>query len=487
MSELELKFQVPPAARAALLKAIGHRRLQRLALDARYVDTADHLLARHRMALRLRCENGRWVQTLKASMGHGLERFEHEVVLEGEADPGLPEPRRHAGTDVGDALARLLRRHGEPQLAELYRVEVVRLHRTLAYGDALVEWSLDEGRIVAGEHVREISELELELKSGDPQSLYAMGYDWQARHGVWLDVVSKAERGTLLTAGRTFVAAVKSVPPAVDRHQDGPALLRAIVSACLAQILPNAGELAAGSESPEHVHQLRVGLRRLRTAVREFGQFAPGMAEVVEAEVTRVFDVLGESRDRHVRDSDLAALLEQAGAPLVRLHEPALPSLSPAVRAAGFQGVLLRLLAYAHGGGESDPLVPPADVHRLVRERLEHLHRRLRRARRRFDELDVEERHRVRRQLKRLRYLAGFVAPLFKESRVKPWILAAAPAQDALGAWVDLEFAAGHFEAGAAADPRAWFAAGWLRARQPEAVRAGAKALRQFLETDVFW
>ena len=38
---------------------------------------------------------------------------------------------------------------------------------------------------------------------------------------------------------------------------------------CLEQVLVNASEIAAGSSDAEHVHQLRVGIRRLRTAMRE--------------------------------------------------------------------------------------------------------------------------------------------------------------------------------------------------------------------------
>ena len=93
MTELELKFQIPHGGRAGLIQAVGERHLERVQMDARYADTPDQLLARHRFALRLRCENGRWVQTLKASMPQSLERYEHEVELAAGCTPACPTRR----------------------------------------------------------------------------------------------------------------------------------------------------------------------------------------------------------------------------------------------------------------------------------------------------------------------------------------------------------------------------------------------------------
>src|SRR4051794_36983865 len=102
MSELELKFQVPPGGQAGLLKALGGRKLERIRLQARYFDTADHLLGRHGMALRLRNENGAWVQTLKASKSHSFERLEENVELAAGDDASRqpPDLNRHTGTEA---------------------------------------------------------------------------------------------------------------------------------------------------------------------------------------------------------------------------------------------------------------------------------------------------------------------------------------------------------------------------------------------------
>ena len=485
MSELELKFQIPPRGRASLLKAVGEHGLERIELDARYVDTTDHLLARHRFALRLRRENARWVQTLKAAKPHSMERFEHEVELPEGAQPDAPDLALHDGSEVGAMLRALLDANGEPALVETYRVEVTRRRRVLSRDGARIEWSLDEGRIVAGERVHPIAELELELKAGDPQALYAAARDWQARHGLWLDAISKAHRGTLLVEGATFAPPVKADAPRLARDMRGDAMLRRVVAACLAQILPNASEIAGGSREPEHVHQLRVGLRRLRTALRELDAFAPGLGARVDESVAPLFAALGRARDRHVMATMLGPELARAGAPALPPPEEADDAaLAPLVRAAAFQGELLRLLAYAQGApaaaGEEKPLA-------AIRRRLDRLQRRVTRGARDFESLALEDQHRVRKRLKRLRYLAGFVAPLFKPSRVDDWARAAGQAQDALGRHVDHAFAAQRFEAAAERDPRAWFAVGWLRASAAESARCGREALEKLRRTDAFW
>jgi inorganic triphosphatase YgiF len=522
MSELELKFQVPPGGQPDLLRAVGPRDLERMKLHARYFDTADHLLGRHGMALRLRNENGAWVQTLKAGHAHSLERMEENVELAAAQDhaQAAPDPERHAGTEAGDRLAKLLKAHGRPPLVEVYRTEVDRSRRLLHTHGAQLEWALDEGMIVAGERVRPLLELELEYKGGERAGLYAAAHDWQARHGLWLDPVPKAQRGALLGEGQAFVAPVKAEPPTLTRGMDGDRMLRAMVAASLSQILPNAAEIAAGSADPEHVHQLRVGMRRLRTAVRELEPIARLPDSRWQESMDAVFDAAGEARDRHVLRTELVPELEGAGAPLVDPFdgdEAVLQALHASVHTAPFQAALLELLAYAHGdpapaaadavvadagatdaaetgaaeAGAADETAAAPEVEDAgiawLRQRLTRLHRQVTHQAERFEALDIEEQHRLRRRLKRLRYLAQFAAPLFKPRRVEVWLNSLEPAQDALGRHIDRAVAARRFSDAAGNDPRAWFAAGWFRGQLADTAHDGRKALERFARAAVFW
>jgi inorganic triphosphatase YgiF len=249
MTELELKLQVPPGARDAVRAALAGDRFGTIQLQACYVDTADGRLAAHRFALRLRQEGPQWVQTLKGAGDSAVRRLEHNAVLtmaEGE-EPAI-DLARHAGTPAGDALTALL---GQPlpPLVELYRTDIQRLRGEQSVAHGRIELAFDEGRIVAGAREWPVCELEIELVDGTPAAVVEQARAWVLAHGLWLDVVSKAERGERLLRGQTF-------GPVTDAGHGSPREL-------LERVLANASEVAAGSPDPGHAQQLRLGLQRL--------------------------------------------------------------------------------------------------------------------------------------------------------------------------------------------------------------------------------
>jgi inorganic triphosphatase YgiF len=495
MSEFELKFQVPREREAQALAATrpgGGGRARWRPLVAAYYDTDDGLLAQDGMALRLRHEGRRWVQTLKRREAHSVDRQEHEVVV--ERAPGMTgapalDPARHAEDPVGRRLAKLLARADAPPLVERYRTDVRRSERILPFDEGEVEVSLDRGHVVAAGTAEPILEIEFELKAGSPIAVFRAADVLAASQGYWLDVVSKAERGAHLAVGDRFGPVTKAEPPRIDRHQDAPAMLRAIVAACLAHILPNASAIAHGSPDPDHVHQARVGLRRLRTALREIGSLSALVNPAWEGQLAEVFRALGANRDDEVLPGVVGPLLQTAGAP-VSTWTPAerTSTASPRelVTARDFQRTLLQLLAFAEA---SAPFEPPSDVDAvaLLGKRLDKLHRAIAGDAKRFTELPAERQHRVRKRLKRLRYLAEFAAPLHRDKDVERYLETLRPAQEALGDHNDEATAAARFQALAERDPRALFAVGWLQARRVQSGEAGQKALKAVAKARTFW
>ena len=81
MQELEIKLQIPPDRLNAVRAELERAPVQHVHLQAAYVDTDDRRLAAARMALRVRREGPRCVQTLKAALDGMLTRFEHNVEL----------------------------------------------------------------------------------------------------------------------------------------------------------------------------------------------------------------------------------------------------------------------------------------------------------------------------------------------------------------------------------------------------------------------
>jgi inorganic triphosphatase YgiF len=530
--EIEFKFQIPADRLAALKADLRSAPTRRTRLRARYFDTADGTLAAHGAVLRLRQEGDRWVQTAKALGDGPLHRLEHNADLgpvQG-IEPPRPDVRRHADTPVGERIARLLDEAGKP-LIETYGTDIWRLARHVdvaAPRDGAVtsvELALDLGHVVAtpaaGGAPRRapVCELELELVEGDIAGLVALARRWSQAHGLWLSTVSKAERGERLMAGIDAAPAVKARPPrfaiAVKdaakgkgksgakakagrrTAPDGPAIQRAVVAACLAQMLPNASEIAAGHDAAEVVHQLRVGIRRLRTALRELDALGPGFDPAWEVPLVEAFRGLGARRDQELRAGKLGPRLDAAGAPPTALDTAPADAPAPGdlVRAPAFQAALVGLIGFAAGDTPSAPLpatevtapLNAAEAHRALARRLRKLHRRLVEDAARFDTLDAEARHDVRKKLKRLRYLTEFVAPLFDAEAAERYLAQLAPAQDALGEANDEASALAAFRAAAATDPRAWFAVGWLSARQEAGTATSHRALRGIAKAPKFW
>jgi len=292
---------------------------------------------------------------------------------------------------------------------------------------------------------------------------------------------------------RVVLAPVKAKAPHWSgkqaRAMDGATLLRRMIGACLAQVEPNAAAIVHGSRDPEHVHQLRVGLRRLRSAARGMAPFAAAMPHGWEPAVMPVFDALGQSRDRFVRMTTLAPKLRAAGAAVADdapASEEDARALARRVGSANFTAAIGRLRAFADGAPDDAGDADGSGLDHLV-ERLRKLSRQVTRQARHFDELPFEIQHRARKRLKRLRYLAEFAAPAFAPADVRRWTRHASRAQDALGRHVDRVLAARHFAELAVADPDAWFAVGWLRAKSERSARAARRALRRLRDADGFW
>ncbi|MDP2448194.1 MAG: CHAD domain-containing protein [Polaromonas sp.] len=487
MTEFELKLEIPPARLASVEAALrrGMTRTQRL--RARYFDTADRALAAQGVVLRLRKEGRHWVQTAKAPGSRPLERLEHNVVLGSQTAP-LPDLSRHDGTPVGERLRQALQHQPDaasPDLTLVYQTDMVRLTRIVRARGALVELALDQGHITAGDRTLPVRELELELKQGQAAGAVALATTWCLRHGLWLSSVSKSLKGQRLALGQDFGAAVGAETPRFPRPASGREVAAAVVATCLNQVLANASDVAAGCSAEEHIHQLRVGLRRLRTALQQLEALAGGwgdQGDAWKASLARVFRALGQHRDRDYLLGKLQGQIEAAGGPPLDWQETlgALPSAAESVRSPAFQQALLGLIGFVHAVPDEGKSAPDdtsaTSPKKFLRKRLAKLHKQVLAQGRQFTALPEAEQHALRKRLKRLRYLAEFAQPLFARRKAAAYLAALKPLQDALGIYHDEVAALLVWQGLSGHDPRALFGAGWLSARREVHVQACQQA-----------
>jgi triphosphatase len=227
-------------------------------LDATYYDTEDRSLQRAGLSLRVRADGRRYIQTLKSAPAEDnpMHRGEWEVPVPSMA----PLPAAHS-----EILPEPLRTLRPDDLRPMFTTAVRRRQRLLAFADASIEIAFDRGVIEAGERTLPLCEVELELKSGSPASLYEAALQLFDHHPFRLGVESKAARGYAL-ACNCLPPVVKAPPITLDSHTPIGETFGGILRATHAQVLGNQAAVENGSD-PEGVHQIRVGLRRLRSAL----------------------------------------------------------------------------------------------------------------------------------------------------------------------------------------------------------------------------
>jgi triphosphatase len=462
--EREIKLSLTPRAQAALSALAPNRRR----LASIYYDTPREELRRAGIALRLRRDGGQWLQTLKAEGAPhaGLAaRAEWELPVRGQSlEPQafpLEEIRRATGVDLA-RVSRRLRPVFETRFTR--RSGLVPLERS-----GKGELAIDRGAIVAGRRREPIREAELELVSGEPAALL----DYAERLELPLAYESKAERGYRLSAGLERTPQRWRMPrfsPDGSAH----AAFAAVFSAALAQAGANAAGMQRSSD-PEYLHQLRVGLRRLRSALRAFAPVVQGTKRLRKA-LRRLTPTLGEARDWGV----FVATLEDAAAEpgLVRRARRQCNDARRAALATVTSPEFRRFLFEALRWLQSSSARSDTALKALAPSRLERLHGKV------LSNLDAQtpgKRHKLRIRVKRLRYACEFFAPAYPSRAVQPYIRRLSRLQDLLGYLNDIAVAKRLLRDLDAAVPKR---INWREAKLAQSLRA---ATGEFRRAPPYW
>jgi len=389
----------------------------------RYFDTADFTLWQHGFALRVRSEGTRHVQTLKGG-GTVVAGLHQRVELEDEIPSDEPDPALFARQlrDVLPGLAKQFNAH-PAQLEPVFANKTKRAAWILELEDGVkVECALDTGELQRGDRTVPVRELELEMKQGDPARLYDLARQVHEAVPVRIENISKAERGYAL-AGAVAPRAVKATSVPLKRKANMGEALASILRNCLEQMQANEQGVLAGAV--ESLHQMRVGLRRLRAAmamVKDLVQLPAPLAADVEW-------LAGELGDARNWDVFIDSLLP--GLPVPEAHKPALARVEVAAReeaerhrarvraAVGsprYTGLMLGLGAWIAGQGWRAEGPPAAGLEQKVGKTapglVRHAAARVRKRARGVDLQHPETLHRVRIAAKKERYAREFFEAL---------------------------------------------------------------------------
>lgn len=317
MQEIEFKFQVPVKKRKALQKAFTLLKAEPIHLAAQYFDTADQTLAKHCIAIRRRQENDEWKQTFKAvDTAKALGRFELEFDIEPPETTTLDLDNYKK--DYSAIYKKLKRALGLPlpTLELLFETKIQRLRVLQDVGSITVEIALDIGKIFKEQSSVDIFEIEFELKQGSIEDLIAFIQAWIQKYQLSLDTHSKSDYGLQAVRQQSYFPAQYQTPLVLNRSSSEVEALQNILANCLQHLLPNASSIARQQYSSEHIHQARVAIRRLRSALKSFAAWSDDIQPHWKAELTTIFQALGGTRDIDALNEDLLPQLIEAGYPL---------------------------------------------------------------------------------------------------------------------------------------------------------------------------
>ncbi|BBO11633.1 CYTH and CHAD domain-containing protein [Bradyrhizobium sp. TM102] len=476
--EIELKLLVDADRMAhfnaaPVIAANARNKGSRKHLKSVYYDTPDRMLRRNGLSLRVRQSGARFVQTVKTDVADDpLRRGEWEASVASLApDLALAMP----------FIPEKLRSHLEAQpLEAIFTADVHRHARMIDLPSGTVEIAFDHGVLTASDRSLPVSEIELELKSGSASTIYEVALRLAEHGAVKPSIRSKSARGFDLAAG---------VPPSARRPRKlrlDPSVtldeaFATILRSCFLHLLQSL-PAAEDGRNPEGVHQLRVSLRRIRSALdlmRSVG--ALSNLDALRSEARWLAQDLSAARDWDVFQLETLPTIAKACPSIAgfdALGRAAAERQSEAYRKAHQALDDRRCAMFLIGLGnwietrgwrnhvaaeDFGRLAEPA-VNFAQRILSEQYAKVLKRGRR-FKSLTMDELHRVRLATKRLRYLSEFLLPLFADRKsARKFARRLAGLQEELGAYNDMAVTASLLD-GLGADPDSAIAgaaiAGW--------------------------
>jgi inorganic triphosphatase YgiF len=291
--EVELKLRLPPDSRA-VLEASGlftAAPTQEFHQVTTYFDTLDSALDRAGLTLRVRRIGAERIQTVKSRAdGRGVANSRNE--WEWRIGQDTPDLTRLAKTSALAAASKTVN-------GKLTRLFVTDIHRTVRLlhldNDTVVEAAIDRGTIAAGRAREPVSELELELKAGCVAPIYRLAADLQTLVPLWISPESKAARGWRLLTGHMSEAQPARLPKLRRSVLAAPGF-QVIIAGTLGHLMTNIGPTLGGAA--EGVHEMRIALRATRAALKLFEpHLAASTAGRFDTQLQRLSRMFGTARD----------------------------------------------------------------------------------------------------------------------------------------------------------------------------------------------
>ncbi len=482
-TEIELKLHIPAKSVKKLAthpKLAGLKEHKQVLLNT-YYDTPSLALHNRRIAVRYRKKGWQWLLTVKSAepaSGGLAVRNEWET----PANPG-----EFDFSHVDHEELRAFLENARPELEPVFTTDFRRRIWHVPIGNSIIELAADRGHIHSQGRQEDISEIELELLSGDVVDIFRLTRHLQRDIDLMPALASKAERGYRLFLNQIYQP-FKAKAVRLDEGTPPIDAFRSIALNCLEHFQRNEIGLHI-SDNPEFIHQSRVALRRLRSAIKLFAPILPpDFVSAYGKTWQTLAGALGEARNWDVflhemlppvaasfpQDKEIRRIKVEAQKQSRYARKSVLKLLS----VSEYARLLMEFTAAIYTLGHQTNHISLEDFSNRQLTRHTKKAARLARA---HPSHSPEARHKMRIAFKKLRYTLEFFQPLLPARKNAAHLAALCRLQDMLGAINDHATAEGLIAKIPRSLPQSTLA-GWIAGRHRMAIDGLPEYLDEWLQ-----
>lgn len=500
-NEIELKLRIAPEHISDFMKLPllqTAKQYESKNLYNTYFDTPEHDFLQAKIGLRVRHIGDKRIQTLKTSgtsYGGLHQRKEWEMTIEGDTPnyAALPQkslPKWFRNKDKLDSIC------------PVFTTDFTRTQWDVSFDDgSLVEVVLDQGEVRTQDNRLPLNEVELELKAGSPVKLYELALAFQQTIPLTLENHSKAARGYGLHYSQPLqYHKADKVGLQIDLTAEQG--FEQICWHCIAHLQANEDMVLYGQDI-EGVHQMRVALRRLRSALSLYKPLIPAKTHKwLRDEVKWMSDVLGVARDwdvfaltlQTIRKHYQPALFDTTLEKVQALQKQAYIDVREAMRSPRYTCLLLNIgqwltaQTWRENADKKYCAKLEQPIQAFTSKVLQKQYEQVCKKGRNITKLEPEARHEVRIMVKKLAYGIRFFSELYPNRTTKPFIKSLSVLQDNLGILNDISVSEQLIAQLALADePVRYFLAGWYAHLYQTHLTDIADDWDNFAKQDIFW
>ena len=462
-----------------------------------YFDTVAHTLLQQGIGLRIRRIGEQRIQTVK-SAGAGLgglhQRQEWETIVSGDSPEYGQFPPEALPTWCHDE-------NNRQQIVPLFVTDFTRTTwHLILEEESEIEIALDQGEVKTSTACLPLCEVELELKKGSPLKLYQVALQLQKKIPLRIENKSKAALGYLLhqpCPPQFHKAGILQLTPEMNAEQ----AFIAIIWHCIGHWQANE-EVILHSDAPEGIHQMRIALRRLRSALNLYQHLIPKKSYTkLHDQLKRLAHVLGTARDwdiftQHLQDIPLHDddLLASLAKTIAELRMNTYENVRQVLCSSEYSRLLLTLgkwLTQRRWRKNMEmralqSLEQPAGY--FANQILQHRYQKLCRQGEQILELNAKQRHSLRIGVKKMAYATRFFSNLYLPATTLGFTKILSQLQEQLGTLNDARTVTTLLnQVQSSTTLTRQLIKRHFKQQQPENLDRLAKTWQNFLEQQPFW